>query len=92
MLFLSSRPFRLSPHRQSWSTLWSLSDKGLNGETSDGMSAFEFSVCQPACAQLHRGCTPRVPPYAKMAVTAQHEIAESRYARVRPRFRLVLPE
>ena len=43
----------------------------------DGMNAFEFSVLSGLrAAQLHRGCTPRVPQSAKVAVTAQHEVAE----------------
>ena len=43
----------------------------------DGMNAFEFAVLSSLRAtQLHRGCTPRVPPSEKVAVTAQHEVAE----------------
>jgi DNA-directed RNA polymerase subunit K/omega len=43
----------------------------------DGMNAFEFAVLSGLRAtQLNRGCTPRVPPSAKVAVTAQHEVAE----------------
>ena len=43
----------------------------------DGMNAFEFAVLSGLRAtQLHRGCTPRVPPSEKVAVTAQHEVAE----------------
>ena len=43
----------------------------------DGMNAFEFSVLSGLrAAQLHRGCTPRVPQSDKVAVTAQHEVAE----------------
>jgi DNA-directed RNA polymerase subunit K/omega len=42
----------------------------------DGMNAFEFAVLSSLRAtQLNRGCTPRVPPSAKIAVTAQHEVA-----------------
>ena len=42
----------------------------------DGMSVFEFAVLSGLrAAQLNRGCTPRVPPSAKTAVTAQHEVA-----------------
>ncbi len=42
----------------------------------DGMNAFEFAVLSGLRAtQLNRGCTPRVPPSAKIAVTAQHEVA-----------------
>ena len=45
----------------------------------DGMNAFEFAVlCGLRATQLYRGCTPRVPPSAKVAVTAQHEVAERR--------------
>jgi DNA-directed RNA polymerase subunit K/omega len=60
----------------------------------DGMSAFEFSVLSSLrAAQLHRGCTPRVPPCAKMAVTAQHEIAEFKVVRSRAtEISSVLPE
>ncbi len=43
----------------------------------DGMNVFEFAVVSGLrAAQLHRGCTPRVPPSEKVAVTAQHEVAE----------------
>ena len=43
----------------------------------DGMNAFEFAVLSGLRAtQLYRGCTPRVPPSEKVAVTAQHEVAE----------------
>jgi DNA-directed RNA polymerase subunit K/omega len=42
----------------------------------DGMNAFEFSVlCGLRAAQLARGCTPRVARAAKIAVTAQQEVA-----------------
>jgi DNA-directed RNA polymerase subunit K/omega len=42
----------------------------------DGMNAFEFSVLSGLrAAQLSRGCTPRVVPSVKIAVTAQREIA-----------------
>jgi DNA-directed RNA polymerase subunit K/omega len=48
----------------------------------DGMNAFEFSVLSGLRAtQLNRGCTPRVPRAAKLAVTAQHEIAERKVVR-----------
>ena len=41
------------------------------------MNAFEFVVlCGLRAAQLHRGCTPRVEQSEKVAVTAQHEVAE----------------
>jgi len=43
----------------------------------DGMNAFEFVVLASLRAeQLHRGCTPRVEQSEKVAVTAQHEVAE----------------
>jgi DNA-directed RNA polymerase subunit K/omega len=48
----------------------------------DGMNAFEFAVLSALrVAQLQRGCTPRVPPSAKVAVTAQHELAERKVVR-----------
>jgi DNA-directed RNA polymerase subunit K/omega len=48
----------------------------------DGMSAFEFAVLSALrAAQLQRGCTPRVPPSEKVAVTAQHEVAERQIVR-----------
>ena len=48
----------------------------------DGMNAFEFSVLSGLrAAQLTRGCTPRVEPSDKAAVTAQHEIAELKVVR-----------
>jgi DNA-directed RNA polymerase subunit K/omega len=41
------------------------------------MNAFEFSVLSGLrAAQLRLGCTPRVIRSAKVAVTAQHEVAE----------------
>src|SRR5262245_23930135 len=47
-----------------------------------GMNAFEFAVlCGLRAAQLQRGCTPRVPPSEKIAVTAQHELAERKVLR-----------
>jgi DNA-directed RNA polymerase subunit K/omega len=40
------------------------------------MNAFEFAVLSSLrTTQLSRGCTPRVPPSAKIAVTAQNEVA-----------------
>lgn len=49
----------------------------------DGMNAFEFSVLSGLrAAQLHRGCTPRVVHSAKVAVTAQHEVAELKVRRL----------
>jgi len=40
------------------------------------MNAFEFAVLSSLrTTQLNRGCTPRVPPSPKIAVTAQHEVA-----------------
>ncbi len=48
----------------------------------DGMNAFEFSVLSSLrAAQLSRGCTPRVFPSAKLAVTAQHEVAQHKVIR-----------
>ena len=45
----------------------------------DGMNAFEFVVLAGLRAtQLHGGSTPRVERSAKVAVTAQHEIAEGK--------------
>jgi DNA-directed RNA polymerase subunit K/omega len=41
------------------------------------MNVFEFAVLSGLRAtQLHRGCTPRVTPSEKVAVTAQHEVAQ----------------
>jgi hypothetical protein len=51
----------------------------------DGMNAFEFAVLSGLRAtQLYRGCTPRVPPSEKVAVTAQHEVAERQIVRYAP--------
>ena len=48
----------------------------------DGMNPFEFAVLSSLrAAQLQRGCTPRVPPSEKIAVTAQHELAERKIVR-----------
>jgi DNA-directed RNA polymerase subunit K/omega len=48
----------------------------------DGISAFEFSVLSALRAvQLSRGCTPRVQRCDKLAVTAQHEVAERKVTR-----------
>jgi DNA-directed RNA polymerase subunit K/omega len=48
----------------------------------DGINAFEFAVLSSLrAAQLQRGCTPRVPPSEKVAVTAQHELAERKIVR-----------
>lgn len=48
----------------------------------EGMNAFEFSVLSALRAgQLSRGCTPRVLQSPKLAVTAQHEIAEGKVVR-----------
>jgi len=50
----------------------------------DGMNAFEFVVvCGLRAAQLQRGCTPRVERQPKLAVTAQHEVAEGKVLGVR---------
>jgi DNA-directed RNA polymerase subunit K/omega len=41
------------------------------------MCAFEFVVLSALrAAQLQRGCAPRVEQSPKLAVTAQHEVAE----------------
>jgi DNA-directed RNA polymerase subunit K/omega len=41
------------------------------------MNVVEFAVLSGLrAAQLQRGCTPRVAPYEKLIVTAQHEVAE----------------
>jgi len=48
------------------------------------MNAFEFVVVSALrAAQLQRGCTPRVEQSAKLAVTAQHEVAERKVQPVR---------
>jgi DNA-directed RNA polymerase subunit K/omega len=48
----------------------------------DGMNAFEFSVLSGLRAsQLQRGCAPRVSQSEKVAVTAQHEVAELKVVR-----------
>lgn len=50
----------------------------------DDMNAFEFAVLAGLrTAQLRRGCTPRVEQSPKMAVTAQHEVAERKVLAVR---------
>jgi DNA-directed RNA polymerase subunit K/omega len=47
-----------------------------------GTNAFEFAVLSGLrAAQLQRGCTPRVPQSEKVAVTAQHELAEGKVVR-----------
>jgi hypothetical protein len=47
-----------------------------------GMNVFEFSVLSSLrAAQLHRGCTPRVPRSAKVAITAQQEVAQLKVKR-----------
>jgi DNA-directed RNA polymerase subunit K/omega len=58
----------------------------------DGINAFEFSVLSALRAeQLSRGCTPRVQRCAKLAVTAQHEIAERKVMRA-PNFEHAVPD
>jgi DNA-directed RNA polymerase subunit K/omega len=48
----------------------------------DGISAFEFAVLSSLrAAQLQRGCTARVTPSHKTAVTAQHEVAARKVSR-----------
>jgi len=46
------------------------------------MNAFEFAIVAGLRAkQLTRGCSPRVDRSAKVAVTAQHEVAERKVQR-----------
>jgi DNA-directed RNA polymerase subunit K/omega len=48
------------------------------------MNAFEFVVLSALrAAQLQRGCTPRVEQSLKLAVTAQHEVAERKVLALR---------
>jgi DNA-directed RNA polymerase subunit K/omega len=48
------------------------------------MNAFEFVVLSALRAgQLQRGCTPRVEQSPKLAVTAQHEVAERKVLALR---------
>jgi len=48
-----------------------------------GMNVFEFAVLSGLrAAQLHRRCTPRVEQSQKVAVTAQHEVAERKVLRL----------
>ena len=48
------------------------------------MNAFEFAVLSGLrAAQLYRGCTPRVEQCPKVAITAQHEVAEGKILPVR---------
>ena len=48
-------------------------------------SRFEFvAVASARARQLLRGCTPRVEQCAKVAVTAQHEVAERKVLRMPP--------
>ncbi len=50
----------------------------------DDMNVFEFAVLSGLrAAQLNRGCTPLVERAQKVAVTAQHEIAERKVLRLR---------
>ena len=77
-LVVTSRPRSRSP--------WSSTRCSLANPTKrlmimvkrpDHMKAFEFAVLSGLrAAQLQRGCTPRVEQSPKVAVTAQHEIAE----------------
>jgi len=49
----------------------------------DGMNVFEFAVLSGLrAAQLNRGCTPRVEQSKKVAITAQHEVAERKVLRL----------
>jgi len=48
-----------------------------------GVGAFEFTALAALrAAQLQRGCEPRVAPAAKLAITAQQEVADGKVARV----------
>jgi DNA-directed RNA polymerase subunit K/omega len=48
----------------------------------DDINTFEFVVLSGLRAvQLFRGCSPRVEPSAKIAVTAQQEVAERKVLR-----------
>jgi DNA-directed RNA polymerase subunit K/omega len=48
------------------------------------ISTFEFAVLSGLrAAQLYRGCSPRVEPSAKIALTAQHEVAERKVQRAK---------
>lgn len=48
----------------------------------DHISTFEFAVLSGLrAAQLYRGCAPRVEPSAKIAITAQQEVAERKVRR-----------
>jgi hypothetical protein len=56
------------------------------------MNAFEFAVLSGLrAAQLHRGCTPRVERCEKVAVTAQHEVAQRKVLPVRAAADALLP-
>ena len=49
----------------------------------DGISTFEFAVLSGLrAAQLYRGCSPRVQPSGKVAITAQQEVAERKVQRL----------
>ena len=51
----------------------------------DDISTFEFAILSGLrAAQLSRGCSPRVEPSAKVAITAQHEVAERKVQRANP--------
>jgi DNA-directed RNA polymerase subunit K/omega len=48
------------------------------------ISTFEFAVLSGLrAAQLSRGCSPRVEPSAKIALTAQHEVADRKVRRAK---------
>jgi DNA-directed RNA polymerase subunit K/omega len=50
----------------------------------DDISTFEFSVLSGLrAAQLYRGCSPRVVPSGKIAITAQQEVAERKVQRTK---------
>jgi hypothetical protein len=46
---------------------------------SSDMGKFEFiKLSALRAAQLMKGCTPRVPAFAKRTTTAQHEVADGK--------------
>jgi len=48
----------------------------------DGITTFEFAVLSGLrAAQLYRGCAPRVERSAKIAITAQQEVAARKVLR-----------
>jgi DNA-directed RNA polymerase subunit K/omega len=58
----------------------------------DDMNVFEFAVLSGLrAAQLHRGCIPRVEQCEKVAVTAQHEVAQRKVLPLREDTAAALP-